>query len=100
MREGTKLTGWLSALPQYRVLDLLSLVVNVGAPTRVLHLAAEMDHYVTHARQQRLFNKLPAHVRAQSRFVTVRGVGHNASPFDDENLSSIINSFLDDLQSP
>ena len=94
VREGTKLTGWLSALPQYRVLDVHSLLVHLKAPTRVLHLAAEYDHYVTHARQELLFAQLAPQVRGRSRFVTIPGVGHDGSPFEDLTMPDILNSFL------
>ena len=94
MREGTKLTGWLSALPQYKILDLFSLLVHIRTPTRVLHLAAELDHYVTHARQERLFAQLAPHVRAQSHFFTVAGVGHNGNPLNDPKLPALLDAFL------
>ena len=94
MREGTKLTGWLSSLPQYGVLDVLSLFSRVNSPTRVLHLAAEFDHYVTRVRQERLFARLPARVRARSRFVTIAGAAHDANPLAlDDRLPAIFCDF-------
>ena len=96
MREGTKLTGWLSALPQYGVLDVYSLFPRIASPTRILHLAAEYDHYVTHARQQLLFAQLAPQVRERSRFATIAGAGHDANPFEDTSMTDVLNEFLAD----
>ena len=94
MREGTKLTGWLSALPQYGVLDVYSWFPRLAAPTRILHLAAEFDHYVTHARQRRLFDQLAPDVRQRSLFLTIARAAHDANPFHDATLTDVLLQFL------
>jgi len=95
VHEGTKLTGWLSTLPHYKVLDVYSWISQLQMPTRVLHLAASEDVYVTQSRQQCLFSRIPPNIQTLSQLHILPGLGHSANPFNHPGLNTTICHFLD-----
>jgi homoserine acetyltransferase len=86
VREGTKLTGWFSSLPQHKVLNVFGLLPSIRSPTCIFHLAAEKDVYVTLPRQQQLFDQIPDSVKACSFFVKVSDVGHDGNPLENPDV--------------